>query len=102
MLVSEAGGPRDAGGGRVHGASRLDGRGDGGGGGRIAPAIPPGGGTAAQMGRGEIQKIVTAKKSELGVSDKKDAGKLMAAVMKELKGKADGGDVKAAVDASFS
>ena len=56
----------------------------------------------AQMGRGEIQKIVTAKKSELGVSDKKDAGKLMAAVMKELKGKADGGDVKAAVDASFS
>ena len=45
---------------------------------------------------------MTAKKSEWGVSDKKDAGKLMAAVMKELKGKADGNDVKAVVDASFS
>ena len=56
----------------------------------------------AQMGRDEIQKIVTAKKSELGVSDKKDAGKLMSAVMKELKGKADGNDVKAVVDALFS
>ena len=56
----------------------------------------------AQMRRDEIQKVVSAKKSELGVSDKKDAGKLMAAVMKELKGKADGSDVKAAVDASFS
>ena len=56
----------------------------------------------AQMGRDEIEKVVIAKKSELGVSDKKDAGKLMSAVMKELKGKADGSDVKAVVDALFS
>ena len=46
----------------------------------------------------EIKKIASAKKKELGVSDKKDAGKLMSAVMKELKGKADGADVKTVVD----
>ena len=41
----------------------------------------------AQMSRDEIKKMVIAKKSELGISDKKDVGKLMSAVMKELKGK---------------
>lgn len=56
----------------------------------------------AQMGLDEIQRTVIAKKTQLGVSDKKDAGKLMAAVMKDLKGKADGSDVKAAVDALFT
>lgn len=55
----------------------------------------------AQLGTDEIAKVVSAKKTELNVTDKKDAGKLMAAVMKELKGKADGTAVKAAVDASF-
>lgn len=55
----------------------------------------------AQMSREEIQKVAVAKKAETGITDKKEAGKLMAAVMKELKGKADGGDVKAVVDALF-
>ncbi|MFA6552258.1 MAG: GatB/YqeY domain-containing protein [Candidatus Paceibacterota bacterium] len=46
----------------------------------------------------EIKKNATAKQKALGITDKKDAGKLMSAVMKELKGKADGSDVKAVVD----
>ncbi|MEI6042666.1 MAG: GatB/YqeY domain-containing protein [bacterium] len=58
----------------------------------------------AQMSREEIQKIVEAKKAELGVdtTDKTKAGLLMSTCMKELKGKADGGDVKAVVDAMFA
>lgn len=52
----------------------------------------------AQMSEEEVQKVVDAKKTELGVSEKKDMGRLMGAVMAELKGKADGGVVKAAVD----
>ncbi len=56
----------------------------------------------AQMSKEEIQKIVEAKKAELGVTDKSGAGMLMSTCMKELKGKADGGDVKAVVDAMFS
>jgi len=50
------------------------------------------------MGREEIMKIAKAKMTELGVSTKADAGKFTGALMKELKGKADGGDVKAVVD----
>ena len=56
----------------------------------------------AQMSREEIQKVVEAKKTELGVTDKTGAGMLMSTCMKELKGKADGGDVKAVVDAMFA
>jgi len=57
----------------------------------------------AQMSKEEIQKVAEAKKVELGIdtSDKSKAGMLMSACMKELKGKADGGDVKAVVDAMF-
>lgn len=55
----------------------------------------------AQMGRDEIQKMVNAKKTELGITNKKDVGKLISAVMKELKGKADGSEVKMAVDSAF-
>lgn len=55
----------------------------------------------AMMGEDEIQKVVDAKKNELSISDKKDMGRLMGAVMKELAGKADGGAVKKAVDAVF-
>ncbi len=50
------------------------------------------------MSRDEIKKLAEAKKAELGVSAKGDAGKLTGALMKELKGKADGADVKAVVD----
>lgn len=50
------------------------------------------------MSREEIEKVVRAKMAEMGVSSKAEAGKFTGAVMKELKGKADGGDVKAVVD----
>ena len=53
------------------------------------------------MSREEVKKIARAKKEELGVSDKSKTGMLMSAVMKDLKGKADGGDVKAVVDSLF-
>jgi uncharacterized protein YqeY len=55
-----------------------------------------------QMTKEEIAKVVEAKKNELGVTDKTGAGMLMSACMKELKGKADGGDVKAVVDGMFA
>ncbi|MEK7060428.1 MAG: GatB/YqeY domain-containing protein, partial [Patescibacteria group bacterium] len=45
------------------------------------------------MSREEIEKIAKAKMTELGVSTKANAGKFTGALMKELKGKADGGDV---------
>ncbi len=51
------------------------------------------------MSREEIEPIVKAKIEALGVTDKSGAGKLIGAVMSELKGKADGSDVKAVVDA---
>lgn len=50
------------------------------------------------MSREEIIPIAKAKMAEMGVSNKADAGKFTGALMKELKGKADGGDVKAVVD----
>lgn len=54
------------------------------------------------MGREEIKKIAEAKKTELGVTDKTKAGLLMSALMKDLKGQADGTDVKAVVDELFN
>ena len=50
------------------------------------------------MGREEIETLAKAKMAELGVSGKADAGKFIGALMKDLKGRADGGDVKAVVD----
>lgn len=50
------------------------------------------------MSRDEIRPLALAKKTELAATNKSDAGKLMNALMKDLKGKADGGDVKAVVD----
>src|SRR5665213_2359225 len=50
------------------------------------------------MSREEIEKIVRAKMAEMGVSSKAEAGKFTGAVMKDLKGHADGADVKAVVD----
>ena len=49
----------------------------------------------------EIEKVILAKKEELGVADKSKMGILMGAVMKELKGKADGGDVKKIIEKLF-
>lgn len=53
------------------------------------------------MEREEIEKIVRAKKEELGITDPKDKGKLIAGAMQELKGKADGALVKQIIDALF-
>lgn len=52
----------------------------------------------ALMSREEITAIVKAKMSTLGITEKSKAGQLTGALMKELKGAADGGDVKAVVD----
>lgn len=54
------------------------------------------------MSRDDIKKVVEAKKAELGVTDKTKQGLLMKAVMTELKGKADGMDVKNVVESMFS
>ncbi len=54
------------------------------------------------MSREQIEPVAKAKMEELGVSSKADAGRLMGAVMKDLKGQADGGDVKAVVDSLLS
>lgn len=56
----------------------------------------------SQMSREEIEKIAKAKMVELGVSNKVDAGKFTGALMKELKGRADGADVKTVVDTLLS
>lgn len=53
------------------------------------------------MSKKEIQKIAEAKKQELGVDNKSKMGMLMGAVMSELKGKADGNDVKEVIDSLF-
>ncbi len=49
----------------------------------------------AQLSEAEIAAAVEKKISEMGEITKKDFGKLMGAVMKELKGQADGQVVKA-------
>ncbi len=56
----------------------------------------------AGMSVEEIKKVVLAKKEEMGVTDKSKLGQLVGAVMKELKGKADGADVKKAVEEIFN
>ena len=50
------------------------------------------------MSRAEIKPLAEAKKAELGITDKTQAGQLMSALMKDLKGQADGADVKTVVD----
>lgn len=55
-----------------------------------------------QMSAEEIQVVVMAKKAELGIADKKDMGRFMGAVMKEVSGKADSALVKELVEKSFS
>ncbi|MCA9362011.1 GatB/YqeY domain-containing protein, partial [Candidatus Kaiserbacteria bacterium] len=54
------------------------------------------------MSQDEIRPIAEAKKVELGIEDKGKLGMLVGAVMKELAGKADGGDVKQVVESLFS
>ena len=53
------------------------------------------------MGEDEVLNVVTAKRDSMGISDPSKKGMLMAEVMKELKGKADGAVVKKVVDSLF-
>lgn len=55
----------------------------------------------AQMSQEEIRKVVIAKKEEMSITDKTKMGMFMGAVMKELKGKADGNDVKTVIESVF-
>lgn len=56
----------------------------------------------ASMSKEDIMKVALAKKAELGVADKAGAGKLIGAISKELKGKAEGSDIKEVVDGLFA
>lgn len=53
------------------------------------------------MDKAEVEKIARTKKEELGISDATKKGMLMSALMKDLKGKADGSVVKEVVDSLF-
>lgn len=53
------------------------------------------------MEKEEVLKIAEAKKQELNITDSTKKGMLMSAIMKDLKGKADGMVVKEAVDSLF-
>lgn len=53
------------------------------------------------MSKSEIEKIAQKKKNELGVNDVAKKGLLMSAMMKDLKGKADGNLVREIIDSLF-
>ncbi|MFH1472982.1 MAG: GatB/YqeY domain-containing protein [bacterium] len=55
-----------------------------------------------QMSESEIQEYCKKKQNELNIIDKSKSGQLLGAIMKDLKGKADGNVVKQAVDKIFS
>ncbi len=54
-----------------------------------------------QMGREEIETFVKAKKEELGITDPAQKGQFIGAVMKDLKGKADGKIVQEVANGLF-
>lgn len=56
----------------------------------------------AMMSKEDVIKVAKAKMAELGVVDKSKIGMFMGALMKELKGKADGDIVKTVVDELLS
>ena len=56
----------------------------------------------AQMSKEDVTTAAKAKAAELGVTDKSKANQLMGALMKDLRGKADGTVVKEVVDALFT
>jgi len=55
----------------------------------------------AQLSEEEVRQAAQAKATELGITDKSGANQLMGALMKVLKGKADGTLVKQVVDSLF-
>ena len=56
----------------------------------------------AMMSKEDVMTIAKAKMAEMGAVDKSKAGMFMGALMKDLKGKADGDIVKAVVDSLLS
>ena len=54
------------------------------------------------MEKSEVEAIARAKQAELGITDATKKGMLMSALMKDLKGKADGSVVKEVVDQLFA
>ena len=54
-----------------------------------------------QLSREDVLQIVKAKQAEMGVTEKGKAGMLIGALMKDLKGKADGKIVKEVVESLF-
>lgn len=55
----------------------------------------------SMMTQEEILPLAEAKKEELGIEDKTKIGILIGTLMKDMQGKADGGDVKAVVEKLF-
>ncbi len=55
----------------------------------------------ATMPKDEIKKVAEAKMKELGITDKTKMNQLMGALMKDLKGKAEGSDVKSVIESLF-
>jgi uncharacterized protein YqeY len=55
----------------------------------------------ATMSKEDIKKVAEKKKAELNITDKAKLGMLIGAVAKELKGQADGGDIKEVVESLF-
>ena len=53
------------------------------------------------MDKSEVEVVAKAKKDELGITDGSKKGMLMSALMRDLKGKADGNIVKEVVDGLF-
>lgn len=53
------------------------------------------------MDRSEVEKLALLKKDELAITDGMQKGALMSALMKDLKGKAEGSVVKEVVDSLF-
>jgi len=53
------------------------------------------------MSREEIKPIAIKTKEKLGISDRSKIGQFIGALMKELKGKADGSDVKIVAESLF-
>jgi uncharacterized protein YqeY len=53
------------------------------------------------MTQDAIRPIAVAKMAELGITDKSKMGMLVGALMRDLAGQADGGDVKAVVESLF-
>lgn len=56
----------------------------------------------AQMPEDAVRAAAITKAAELGITDKTKANQLMGALMKDLKGKADGTVVKAVVESLFA